>query len=391
MRTLAVTILAVTLLLSCDRADPTASAAKAAKGTTGNKVRVGYVGLTCEAPLFSAYEQGFFKEEGVEVEMVKCDWATYKDALALGHYDVTHTLVMYLLKPIEQGLNVRMTAGVHRGCLRVQTLKDSPIKTVADMRGKRVGVPAMGTPPFIFASRVFGAAGIDVSKEITWRVYPSAELGLALDSGKVDAVANAEPIGSLLLAQGKVRNVVDQVEDPPYRDEYCCAVACNGKFITDNPQVAAKVTRAILKGAKWVGANQLAAAKLSVEKKYLAANPELNAQALMKLAYIPSVSGGERAVALAAEEMQKARILNPSTDLAELAKRGFVHLEGVTDEWVESVAVETVPGGQPSPMPIDELARLVAGEERLPSCCMPAKTGKVRMPNEDVETVRAGH
>src|SRR5438270_13651429 len=33
-----------------------------------NKVRVGYIGLTCEAPIYAAYEKGFFKEEGLEPE-----------------------------------------------------------------------------------------------------------------------------------------------------------------------------------------------------------------------------------------------------------------------------------------------------------------------------------
>src|SRR5687768_14765381 len=54
-------------------------------GTDGRtKIRVGYIGLTCEAPIFTAVEKGFFKEEGLDVELVRCEWATYKDALALG-------------------------------------------------------------------------------------------------------------------------------------------------------------------------------------------------------------------------------------------------------------------------------------------------------------------
>src|SRR5262245_51525520 len=36
------------------------------------KIRVGYIGITCEAPLFAAQEMGFFKEEGLDVEMVRC-------------------------------------------------------------------------------------------------------------------------------------------------------------------------------------------------------------------------------------------------------------------------------------------------------------------------------
>ena len=148
------------------------------------KVRVGYIGLTCEAPIFTAVEKGFFKEEGLDVTLVKCDWANYKDVLALGGFDMTHHLVMYFLKPIEQGLDVKFTAGIHRGCLRVQTAANGKIHSMEDLRGKRIGVPGMGTPPFIFANRVLGAHGIDAGKEITWRVFPAGELGLALEKGE---------------------------------------------------------------------------------------------------------------------------------------------------------------------------------------------------------------
>src|SRR5712671_120284 len=304
------------------------------------KVRVGYIGLTCEAPIFSAVEKGFFKEEGLDVSLVKCEWVNYKDVLALGGFDVTHHLVMYFLKPIEQGLDVRFTGGIHRGCLRVQAATKGNIRSIKELRGKRIGVPGMGTPPFIFANRVLGANGIDPSKEITWLVFPAGELGLALDKGEVDAVADSEPIGSLLLAQGKVKNVADQAKDAPYKDEYCCAVIVSGKFLAANPKAAAAATRALLKAAKWVEANPAAAARLSVEKKYLASNPELNTVAISHLRYVPSVSGAEAAVKAAAAEMKRAGMLSPTTDVQDLAKRAFAHLDGVSDEWLESLQVE---------------------------------------------------
>src|SRR5207244_11897966 len=125
------------------------------------------------------------------------------DILALGGFDITHHLVMYFLKPIEQGLDVKFTGGIHRGCLRVQAGTKSDVNSITDLRGKRIGVPGMGTPPFIFANRVLGAHGIDASKEITWRVFPAGELGLALDKGEVDGVADSEPIGRLLIGEGK--------------------------------------------------------------------------------------------------------------------------------------------------------------------------------------------
>jgi NitT/TauT family transport system substrate-binding protein len=105
--------------------------------------------------------------------LVKCEWSKYKDVLALGGFDITHHLVMYLLKPIEQGVEVKFTAGIHRGCLRVQAATGGNIRKVEDLRGKRIGIPGMGTPPFIFATRVLTGNGIGASRDITWQVFPA--------------------------------------------------------------------------------------------------------------------------------------------------------------------------------------------------------------------------
>src|SRR5580704_298170 len=242
---LATMVIGMLVLSGCKK-----SQENAATSSTGlTKIRVGYIGLTCEAPIYTAVEKGFFKAEGLDPVLVKCDWSNYKDVMALGGFDVTHHLIMYFLKPIEQGLDVKFTAGIHRGCLRVQAPVNGKIHSIEDLRGKRIGVPGMGTPPFIFANRVLSAHGIDPSKEITWVVYPSGELGLALDKGDVDAVADSEPIGTMLVAAGKVKNVASLADDSPYKDEFCCEVVINGKFLAANPKAATAATRALLKAA----------------------------------------------------------------------------------------------------------------------------------------------
>src|SRR5216110_1107668 len=361
---IAAVALGVLLMAGC-RKNPASSAAHS------NRVRVGYIGLTCEAPIYVAYERGFFKEEGLEPELVKCNWATYKDALALGNYDITHHLVMYFLKPIEQGLDVRFLAGIHRGCLRVQAGVKTNIHTIEDLKGKRIGVPGMGTPPFVFANRVFGTHGVDAGKDITWKVYPAGELGLALKKGEVDAVADAEPIGTLLIAQGIARNVegMDEATDLPYAKEYCCEIIANGKWIDANPDTAARATRAILRGAVWVQQNPKAAAQLAVDKKYLASTVELNTVALSRLKYIPSVSIAEQTLYTAAKEMREAKMLSPTTDTDALAKRAFMHLPGVTDEWIMRGKVETVPGGQIDPNQDIRLYAELILRDGVDACC----------------------
>src|SRR2546426_1692220 len=353
---IAAVALSILLMAGC-RKNPASSAAHS------NKVRVGYIGLTCEAPIYVAYEKGFFNEEGLEPELVKCNWATYKDALALGGYDITHHLIMYFLKPIEQGLDVRFLAGIHRGCLRVQAGVKTNIHTIEDLKGKRIGVPGMGTPPFVFANRVFGTHGVDAGKDITWKVYPAGELGLAIDKGEIDAVADSEPIGSLLIAEGKVRNIADQIMDEPYNQEYCCEVVANGKWVDANPKAAAAATRALLKGAKWVETNPKVAAILAVEKKYLASTPELNTVALARLRYIPSVHLAEESLHTAGREMKVAKMLAPETDTDALAKRAFMHLDGVSDDWIRNLVVETVAGGQISPTEDARLLASLAGKD----------------------------
>jgi NitT/TauT family transport system substrate-binding protein len=310
------------------------------------RMKVAYLGLTCEAPIFVAYEKGFFSEEGLDVELVKTDWDGLREGLGLGRFDANHTLIMYLLKPIEQGLDVKITGGIHTGCLRVQAGAKTDIKTVEDLKDKTIGVPThIGSPPYLFACRVLVRAGLDPTKDVKWRALQPDVLGLQLDQGKIDAVATSDPIGTILIGEGKVQTLADQGRDKPYKDEYCCAAVVSGKLAERDPESAAKLTRALLKGARWVEANTSAASRLSVEKKYLASSIKINTQAISKMSYIPGVDRCHKSVLRAAREMKQAGLLKPSTDPDELARRAWLDLDGVTDEWIKGLKVEGVAGG----------------------------------------------
>jgi NitT/TauT family transport system substrate-binding protein len=331
------------------------------------KLKVAYIGLTCEPPIFVAYENGFFKEEGLDVELVKTDWDGLQAGLGLGRFHANHTLLMYAMKPIESGLDVKITGGVHTGCLRIQAGIKTGIHTVADLKGRKIGIASIGSPPHLFASRVLAVQGMDPKKDVEWVVHPPDTAELYLDKGLIDAVASAEPIGTILTIREKVRTVSDQAVDAAYRDEYCCAVVVNGQFARDNPAGAAKVTRAMFKAAKWVAANPTAAARMAVEKKYLAASPEINAQAIAKLDYSPGVAKCRKDLDRVTTDMQKAGFLKASTDPAELAKKAWVDLEGVTDDWIKGVRVEKVEGGGiPPRMDVATLNAILAD---LPACC----------------------
>jgi len=318
--------------------------------STSSKVKIAYVSLTCEAPIFVAYENGFFKDEGIDVELVKTDWDALREGLGLGRWDAGHTLIMYLLKPIlEQDLDVKITGGIHTGCLRLQVGAKSGIDSIQGLKGKKIGVPThIGCPAFLFASRVLAAHGLDPNpqkSDVTWLTFQPDLLGEAIEKGRVDAIATSDPIGTMLVGMKLVRTIADQAADAPYAEEYCCASVVSGKLARERPEVAAKVTRALLKASKWIEENPTAAARLSVEKKYISASVEMNSQALAMLRYVPGVAKCRRSIDQAARDMEKAGLLKPFTDPGGAAQRAWIDLDGVTDDWLSQVKVERVAGG----------------------------------------------
>jgi NitT/TauT family transport system substrate-binding protein len=379
---LAVGLLAILVSGGCQGRD--AETVTSADGRA--KVRIGYLGLTCEAAMFAAKENRYFEDEGLDVEFVKTDWDSLRDGLGLGRFDANYHLVMYLLKPIEKGLDVKLTGGIHSGCLRLQAGAKSSIKSVAELKGKKIGVPtALGSPPFLFSSRVLKAAGMDPAKDVEWVAMAPDVLGLALDNGQIDAVCDAEPLGSILLSQDKVRTLADSAVDAPYDNEYCCAVVVSGKLARDRPEVAAKITRSLLKGALWVNTNPMAAAKLSVDKKYIAASLAVNSQAIAKLRFMPGVASCKESVFEASREMKEIKLLDPTTDPQALAKKAWMDLEGVDDAWVKGLKVESIAGGgQPPELKGAALAALFADARGLrvscDDCCIEGPDGMLCMP-----------
>ena len=327
-----------------------------------------YIGLTCEAPLFVAHQEGFFKDEGLDVELVATDWDGLREGIGMGRFDATQTLLMYLIDPIVgQGLDAKITGGIHTGCLRVQAGANTSINKVQDLK-MRIGVPThLGSPPHLFASRVLAANGIDPApdkKEVSWLVFPPGLLGKAVEDGRVDAVATSDPIGTILVGTGLVRTIADQSVDPPYCDEYCCVAVVNGKLARERPQVAAKLTRAILRAVRWTEMNPTAAVRLSVEKNYTAASVDVNSQALAQLRHIPGVARCRRSIEQAAQDMKKAGLLKAALDPQRTIEHAWLDLDGVTDQWLESLKVASVPdGGRPPPLAAGCLRRIMP--ERL--------------------------
>jgi len=151
-------------------------------------VRIGTGPGTCQAPIFVAHDQGFFKKEGLDSELVFSEFDVQKEQLATGKIDAVSGLLDKWLKPMEQGLDIRFSAGIHFGCLQILVPTDSPIKSVKDLKGKRIGVPVIGDGPTVFASRVLVKNDLNPRSDVQWLSFPQQMLTVAMDHKDVDAV-----------------------------------------------------------------------------------------------------------------------------------------------------------------------------------------------------------
>src|SRR5205085_7419182 len=88
------------------------------------------------------------------------------------------------LKPLEQGFDVRITAGVHGGCIRLLGSKAAGITSLESLRGKTIAISDQASPAKNFSSIVLAKNGIDPVKDVEWRQYPLDLLALAVEKGE---------------------------------------------------------------------------------------------------------------------------------------------------------------------------------------------------------------
>jgi NitT/TauT family transport system substrate-binding protein len=314
-------------LLSACGSSSTSSAGGAAAGAALKPVKLGWWGATCEAPLFVAYHQGFFVREGLKVDLVNLGQASAKDALASGKVDGAPGITFEWLKPIEQGQDIRVTGGLHGGCLRLVTDKKLGITDLAGLKGRTLATDQIGGSAHSFFSVVLAQAGIDPSKDVKFVAFPGAQLETALTRGEVAAVAAADPFPFLIVADGKGTELASNLTGA-YKDHYCCAIGMNGSLIDESPATAAAVTRAWLSAAKWIGSNPDQTAQIEVENKYVPIDAAVASKLLSTYYWTPSVTGLQKDIGQYATEFKTTGILDKATDPAALAKKAFADVTG---------------------------------------------------------------
>ncbi len=322
---------------SSDAAESSAAStdsAESSESTEKTTLRLAYHGSLCGAPLYIGIEKGFFEEEGIEIEQVNIDAAHVSEAIGADQVDVGMGLIGKFLQPLENGLPIKFTTGIHTGCIKLLVPADSDIKSITDLKGKNVGVPGLADAGTIVTKRSLFNAGIDVtegSSEVDFTVFSRNDLPQALENGAVDAIVLGDPQASVAQEEYNLSVLIDTASDEEYKDEYCCAAFVTTKLAEENPEAAAAFTRAVQKASQWVQDNPEEAAQIITEKNYVSGEADFAASVLSTYNYKPSVQGGYDALKLSAEQLSQIGILSSDTDATAFADNAYAFFDGVED------------------------------------------------------------
>lgn len=172
-------------------------------------------------------------------------------------------------------------SGLHVGCFEL--FANDAIRSVVDLKGKRIGLPALnGSPPHAFISVMAAQVGLDPAKDIDWVVTSTAaEL---LTAGKIDAMMGFPPESQELRAKKIGHVVVDSSVDRPWSDYFCCMLVGNQDYIRKYPVATKRVVRAILKAADLCASQPAVIARQLVDTGY-AKQYDYTVEALQQLPY----------------------------------------------------------------------------------------------------------
>lgn len=326
-------LLVLTLLISVIIAG-CGNSSETAKGSSEDKnkpIILGHVSATCEAPLFIAYENGYFKNRGLNVELFKIpETADKKEILATNKVNVTDGVLATWLKALEQGVDMKFTGGTHTGCISMITLPNSDIKKIQDLKGKTVGVSgAIGGGAMNYAFRALVKAGLDPQKDVIWKSYPSPQMLAALEKGEIVAAAGGDTLNLIWVNEGKAALLASMAKDDGFKDETCCLIAFNSQYIAQNPETAKAITEAINEATNWVKQHPEEAAKILVDKKHVLGTVELNTDIIKSYRWNPDLNDAKTALHDSATEFKQAGILGSDADTENYVSRYFVDLAGL--------------------------------------------------------------
>jgi NitT/TauT family transport system substrate-binding protein len=224
-------------------------------------IAVGGKNLLYYLPLTIAERLGYFKDEGLDLEIV--NFAGGSKALAAvvgGSADVVSGAFEHTVNMQAKGQMMRAFVLQGRApqiVLGINTKTMPDFKSIADLKGKKIGVTAPGSSTNVMANYVLAKAGLKPSDVSFVGVGASAGAVAAVRSGQVDAVSNLDPVISMLVRSGDLKiaadtRVVADADKIFGGPMPAGCLYCPQKFIDQNPNTVQAMANAMVRANKWI-------------------------------------------------------------------------------------------------------------------------------------------
>lgn len=212
-------------------------------------VTFAYQDRVADAASIIAVKKGFFAEEGLEIKpLIFSSGPACTEALTYGNADFgtmgDTTAIITTSK--GSGFTIIGSHGGGEQRHRLMVAKDSPIKTIHDLEGKRLGVKK-GTSTHGGLELLARKEGLDLGDEII-DLAPRDQL-LALATGELDGIVASEPTPSKAEADGYGRELTTL---GGLGNTYPIFILVNSKFAASHPNVVAKMIKGLSRATAFI-------------------------------------------------------------------------------------------------------------------------------------------
>ena len=254
-------------------------------------IAVGGKNLFYYLPLTVAERQGYFKDEGLEVEIPDfAGGAKALQALVGGSADMVsgayeHTINMAAKKQPITAVVLQMK---YSSIVLVMP-KDKAVAYNGGkgLKGFKVGVTAPGSSTNMFVNNLLAKAGLKPTDVSIVGVGAGSGAVAAIEKGEIDALSNLDPVVTQLESTGKFVAVADSRTEKGMKDIYggdymASVIYLNTDYITKNPNTVQAVVNAMVRADKWIAKATPQQIVDLMPNEYKGSNPSLYKDALLK-------------------------------------------------------------------------------------------------------------
>lgn len=215
-------------------------------------IKVGALTAVDVASLYIGVQKGYFTQEGLDVQPVVVKSGPQSiPQLQHGDIDITGVNYVSLFSAQDKVGGLKLVSdGYQAGpnTLVLQAPADSPIKSVNDLVGKKIGTQERGNINELALNAVLQANGVDPG-QVEYVPIKFPDMPQALQSHQVDGVLPVEPFITKAAVAVGAKNVLD-IASGPTANIPLLGWASTDKFVKDNPKTIAAFQRGMAHAAQ---------------------------------------------------------------------------------------------------------------------------------------------